>query len=110
MSLRKFKLESYEGVPVLVTGGMGFLGSNLVLALVRLGARVTVVDAQVPGCGANPANLEEVRDRVQIVDCDIQDGDRMKQLIPGQQVIFNLAGEISHISSMTKPLRDLAIN
>src|SRR3990172_4958697 len=56
--------NSYRGAPVLVTGGMGFIGSNLVLALVREGARVTVVDSQVPGCGANPENLDSVRDQV----------------------------------------------
>jgi UDP-glucose 4-epimerase len=110
MSQRKFKLQSYDDIPVLVTGGMGFIGSNLAVALVRRGARVTVVDAQVPGCGGNPANLEEVRDQIHLVRCDLQDADQMRELIPKQRIIFNLAGEISHISSMTNPLRDLAIN
>jgi len=102
--------DSYQDASVLVTGGMGFIGSNLVRALVRLGARVTVVDAQVPGCGAHPANLDGVRDCIRLSTADIQDTDRMGELIPGQQIIFNLAGEISHIRSMTDPLRDLAIN
>ena len=100
----------YEGVRVLVTGGMGFIGSNLVIALVQQGALVTVVDAQVAGCGANPANLEEVQDRIQLSTDDIRDADRMRQLIPGQEVIFNLAGEIRHVKSMTNPLRDMSIN
>ncbi len=104
------KRTSYQNLPVLVTGGMGFIGSNLVLALVRQGAQVTVVDSMVKGCGANPANLEEVRDRIRLATEDIQNADRMRELIPGQEVIFNLAGEISHITSMTNPGRDLAIN
>ncbi len=89
---------------------MGFIGSNLVIALVNAGARVTVVDAQVPGCGSNPANLNEVRDRIRFSCNDIQDVAGMRDLIEGQAVIFNLAGEISHISSMNNPLRDLSIN
>jgi UDP-glucose 4-epimerase len=102
--------NSYKGVPVLVTGGMGFIGSNLVIALVRKGARVTVVDAQIPGCGAEPSNLEEVREQIRLSTEDMENADRMKELIPGQEVIFNLAGEISHITSITNPLRDLSIN
>jgi UDP-glucose 4-epimerase len=101
---------SYQDLPVLVTGGMGFIGSNLVLELVRQGARVTVVDAQVPGCGADPANLEEVRGRIVLSTDDMRDAARMKELIPGQEIVFNLAGEISHIRSMTDPLRDLSLN
>ncbi|OFW22401.1 MAG: hypothetical protein A3H27_08200 [Acidobacteria bacterium RIFCSPLOWO2_02_FULL_59_13] len=100
----------YKGLRVLVTGGMGFIGSNLVLSLVREGAEVTVVDDMVAGCGANPANLEPVRDRIRISTDDIRNADAMRALIPDQQVIFNLAGEISHVNSMTNPLRDLSIN
>lgn len=102
--------NSYQGARVLVTGGMGFIGSNLVIALVREGARVTVVDSQVPGCGANPANLDPVREQVDLCADDMQNVASMRQLIPGQEIIFNLAGEISHINSITNPLRDLAIN
>ena len=102
--------NSYQDARVLITGGMGFIGSNLAIALVRQGARVTVVDSQVPGCGADPANLDPVRDQVQISTHDIGDADAMRPLVPGQEVIFNLAGEISHVNSMTNPLRDLAIN
>src|SRR4051794_41011266 len=110
MTIGNVKPDSYRDLPVLVTGGMGFIGSNLAIALVRQGARVTVVDAQIPGCGADPANLEEVRDKVRIFTHNIDDADKMKELIPGQRIIFNLAGEISHIRSITDPLRDLSIN
>ena len=100
----------YDGRRVLVTGGMGFIGSNLVIALVRAGARVTVADAQVPGCGWHPANLEPVRHQIELSSADLGDAEKMRPLIAGQQAIFNLAGEISHINSMTNPSRDLAIN
>ena len=101
---------SYQGKRVLVTGGMGFIGSNLSIALVEEGAQVTVVDSQVPGCGANPANLAPVRGRLQISTADIRDAREMRRLIPEQEIIFNLAGEISHLNSIRDPQRDLAIN
>jgi UDP-glucose 4-epimerase len=100
----------YRGQPVLVTGGMGFIGSNLVLALADAGAEVTAVDAQVPGCGWHPSNLDAVRDRIRLETVDIQDRDRMRPLVANRRVIFNLAGEVSHINSMVNPQRDLAIN
>ena len=100
----------YRGLPVLVTGGMGFIGSNLVLALVDAGADVAAVDAQVPGCGWHPSNLDAVRDRIRLETVDIQDRDRIRPLVAGRRVIFNLAGELSHINSMANPQRDLAIN
>src|SRR5271154_715756 len=101
--------QPYRDMPVLVTGGMGFIGSNLAIALARQGARVAVVDAQVPGCGADPRNLDEARASIRICTDNLEDGERMQELIAGQRVIFNLAGEISHIRSMTEPTRDLGI-
>jgi UDP-glucose 4-epimerase len=103
-------LSFYKDCPVLVTGGMGFIGSNLVHALVEAGAKVTVVDAQLPGCGWRVENLETVRKRIEFSSSDISDSGSMRPLIAGQRVIFNLAGEISHINSMADPARDLAIN
>ncbi|MBI3934846.1 MAG: NAD-dependent epimerase/dehydratase family protein [Acidobacteria bacterium] len=100
----------YRGRRILVTGGMGFIGSNLAIALVERGARVTVVDAQVPGCGWHPSNLEPVSDRIECCPGDIADSAHMRPLVADQQVIFNLAGEISHINSMNNPARDLGIN
>lgn len=108
--MTKTTRSSYQGTRVLITGGMGFIGSNLAIALAREGAGVTVVDSMVAGCGANPANLEPVRDQVRICTNDIQNAEAMRSLIPEQQIIFNLAGEVSHVNSMTDPLRDLAIN
>lgn len=109
-SIQEKQTGFYKGRRVLVTGGMGFIGSNLVIALVEGGAEVTVVDSQVPGCGANPANLEPVKDRITLSTEDMANVSFMRPLLPGQQIIFNLAGEISHINSMNQPLRDLTIN
>ena len=110
MSANEHPLDSYRDRRVLVTGGMGFLGSNLAIALANAGARVTVVDSQVPGCGANPANLDPVRRQVAVFSNDIGDAAAMRDALAGQEVIFNLAGEISHVNSMTNPLRDLSLN
>jgi UDP-glucose 4-epimerase len=110
MTANAFSFDLYRDVPVLVTGGMGFIGSNLVIALAGAGARVTVVDSQVPGCGANPSNLDPVRRQIEVVSRDIGDAAAMRDVLAGQQVIFNLAGEISHVNSMANPLRDLSLN
>jgi UDP-glucose 4-epimerase len=98
----------YEGKRALVTGGLGFIGSNLVIELVREGAQVTVVDNLMPGCGGNLYNIAPVRDRIRVIDTDI--GEVTRDVIGGSDVIFNLAGEISHIHSMQFPERDLQIN
>lgn len=98
----------YSGRRALVTGGLGFIGSNLALALVEEGAAVTVIDNLTPGCGGNPYNIAPLRDRIRVVDADI--GELSRDVIAGADVIFNLAGEISHIHSMQFPERDLQIN
>jgi UDP-glucose 4-epimerase len=103
-------MQRYRDVPVLVTGGLGFLGSNLAIRLVEEGARVTIVDPSIPGCGANPHNLAPVRDRVSIVAQDIAEPRNFTASIREARAIFNLAGEISHIHSMDFPERDLNIN
>lgn len=93
-----------------VTGGLGFIGSNLALRLVRQGAQVTIVDSSVAGCGANPANIEEIRDRVRVIPLDIGEAAAFGDELANADVIFNLAGEISHINSMQFPERDLQLN
>lgn len=100
----------YTDRRVLVSGGLGFIGSNLALRLAELGADVTIVDASIPGCGANPHNIAPVRDRVRVIDCDIGDAARFEQELARTEVVFNLAGEVSHTHSMQFPERDLAIN
>ena len=100
----------YDGRRVLVTGGMGFIGSHLAEALVGLGAEVTIVDSLVPQYGGNPYNIAAIRDRVQLSVTDIRDRHAMSYLVKGQEVIFNLAGQVSHIDSMEDPETDLEIN
>ena len=99
----------YLGKKVLVTGGLGFIGSNLALALWKAGALVNVVDAEVEGCGANKHNLDEANGQIAVTRADIGDP-ALAELIAAQQVIFNLAGEISHTRSVLSPLRDQELN
>lgn len=98
----------FTGKKAVVTGGLGFIGSNLVLRLVEEGARVTVVDNLLPGCGGNLHNIAPVKDEVKVVEADI--GDMPREVVADCDVIFNLAGEISHIHSMQFPERDLQVN
>ncbi|MBI2688655.1 MAG: NAD-dependent epimerase/dehydratase family protein [Acidobacteria bacterium] len=101
---------SYSGKRVLVTGGLGFIGSNLAVRLARDGAIVTVVDSAVPGCGANEFNLAPVRSQITWINSAIGDLDRHRTAIEGTGIVFNMAGEISHINSMRDPVRDLELN
>ena len=100
----------YKNRRVLVTGGLGFIGSNLTIRLVLEGAYVSVVDAAIPGCGADISNLESVRDAIRIIPHDLADAECFAGDITGAEVIFNLAGEISHSASMIDPERDLQLN
>jgi UDP-glucose 4-epimerase len=102
----------YEDKHVLVTGGLGFIGSNLAIRLLELGAFVTVVDSLIPETGGNAYNVEPVRDdpRLSVRTVDVRDVLAMERLVRKQAVIFNLAGQVSHIDSMQDPFTDLEIN
>jgi UDP-glucose 4-epimerase len=102
--------SAYAGKPVLVTGGLGFIGSNLAIRLVELGAEVTVVDSLVPYLGGNPFNLAPVEDQVRVSTADLRDTAAVDELAEGQDVVFSVAGNVSHVDSMTDPIRDLEIN
>lgn len=102
--------DQYAGKRVLVTGGLGFIGSNLALALWRAGASVTVVDGVIPGCGANERNLDPAAGAIAVIRADVGETEAMAEVLPGQEVIFNLAGEISHPNSILFPERDLDLN
>lgn len=102
--------DKYANKRVMVTGGLGFIGSHLAHRLVELGARVLIVDSLVPGCGGNPYNIEDIKDEVEVSSTDLRDMEGMTPLVKGQDVIFNLAGKISHIDSMRDPFADLEIN
>jgi UDP-glucose 4-epimerase len=101
---------AYNGANVLITGGLGFVGSNLAIRLVELGAQVAIADPLLPGCGGNPYNIEPIRDKVRVLPIDIADASSLRSEIAASDYIFNLAGEISHIHSMQFPERDLQIN
>jgi UDP-glucose 4-epimerase len=95
---------------ILVTGGLGFIGSNLVLRLASMDAHVVVVDSLIPAYGGNTFNLEAVTQRVHVNIADIRDPHCIAYLVQGQDYIFNLAGQVSHLDSMEDPLTDLEIN
>jgi UDP-glucose 4-epimerase len=97
----------WSGRKILVTGGAGFLGSNLCHALAARGAKVTAVDGFLFGGGANQANLEGAN--VTLVQADIRDVD-MRPLCEGAAVIFNLAAQTSHMGGQRDPLADIAVN
>jgi len=102
----------YEGRHTLVTGGLGFIGSNLAMRLLELGASVLVVDSLIPETGANLFNIESVQDhpRLSVRTVDVRDVLAMERLLRGQSIVFNLAGQVSHIDSMQDPFTDLEIN
>ncbi len=102
--------DRFRGARALVTGGMGFIGSNLAIALVELGAEVTIIDAMIPEYGGNPFNVEPIADRTTINYCDIRDVSVMNYLVRGQDYVFHLAGQVDHILSMTNPFPDIDIN
>ena len=101
---------SFQGSRVLVTGGLGFIGSNLAERLVGLGAKVLLVDSLVPEYGGNLFNVVGLEDKVRINISDVRDEHSLRYLIQGQDYLFNLAGQTSHLDSMQDPYTDLEIN
>jgi UDP-glucose 4-epimerase len=102
--------EFYRDRPVMITGGLGFIGSNLAHQLVSLGARVLVVDSLIPAYGGNLFNIHGIEDALRVNIADIRQQSTMNYLVRGHDVIFNLAGQVSHIDSMEEPYTDLEIN
>jgi UDP-glucose 4-epimerase len=102
--------DFYRGRPVMITGGLGFIGSNLAHALVARGADVLIVDSLIPDYGGNRFNIAGIETKVTVDTTDVRDADAMNALVRGRDVIFNLAGQVSHIDSMRDPQTDLDIN
>jgi UDP-glucose 4-epimerase len=100
----------FAGADALITGGLGFIGSALARRLVEIGAKVTLVDSLIPEYGGNPFNVQDIRDRVTVDLTDVRNTPVMSELIKNRQFLFNLAGQTSHIDSMTDPVTDLNIN
>lgn len=101
---------NWANARVLITGGLGFIGSSLARHLLGHGAEVTLVDSLIPEYGGNLHNVHDLRGRVQINISDVRDPHSMKYLVQGQDVVFNLAGQTSHLDSMHDPMTDLEIN
>jgi UDP-glucose 4-epimerase len=102
--------NEFEGAKVLITGGLGFIGSNLARRLAGLGADLTLVDSLIPEYGGNLFNIEGFRDRMHINISDVRDTYSLEPLVRGKDYLFNLAGQTSHLDSMVNPVPDLEIN
>lgn len=102
--------DTFVGKNCLITGGMGFIGSNLAIRLANLGAMVTVLDAMIPDYGGNEFNLSPVKDRVKINFCDIRDESAVNYLVRNQDYVFHLAGQVCHLMSLSNPFPDIEIN
>lgn len=105
MDTKKFKDKR-----VLITGGLGFIGSNLAIRLIDAGAKVTLVDSLIPTYGGNLFNIEPVKHLARVNISDVRDPHSMKYLVAKQDYLFNLAGQTSHMDSMEAPETDLNIN
>ncbi|MEM2293846.1 MAG: SDR family NAD(P)-dependent oxidoreductase [Nitrososphaerota archaeon] len=103
-------LKRMDGVKVLITGGLGFIGSNLAHKLVSLGAEVKIYDALLEGYGANLANIREIKDKVEVIIGDIREYKKLKEVIKDSDVVFHCAAQVSRIDSMSNPWLDININ
>lgn len=102
--------DGYNGKKILITGGLGMIGSNLAVKLVELGANVSILDAMLPLYGGNFFNIEEIKNNISINIGDIRDTSALNYLVKKKDIIFNLAAQVSYIDSQTDPLLDLDIN
>src|SRR3954464_1434722 len=102
--------DAFRDKHVLITGGLGFIGSTLAQRLVKAGAHVRLVDSLIPEYGGNLFNINGIEDRVAVNISDVRDPHSMAYLVQGQDYLFNLAGQTSHMDSMRDPYTDLDIN
>lgn len=102
--------EQFKGKTALITGGMGFIGSNLAIKLAELGAKVTVLDAMIPDYGGNEFNLADKSEKIRINFCDIRDPSAVDWLVRGQDYVFHLAGQVCHLMSLSNPFPDIEMN
>lgn len=102
--------NNFTSKKVLITGGLGFVGSNLSIKLAELGADVLIVDNMLPRQGGNVFNIEPVKDKVKVNISDIRNPTSMNHLVKGMDYIFHIAGQVNHVDSVKDPLNDLSIN
>lgn len=100
----------FNNKEILVTGGLGFIGSNLCIELVKQGAHVTIIDNILPRQGGNIFNIRDIAEKVTVNISDVRNQLSMNQLVKGKDYIFHLAGQVNHVDSMKNPLQDLEIN
>jgi len=103
-------MQKFTSKKVLITGGLGFVGSNLSIRLAELGAEVLIVDNMLPRQGGNLFNIEPVKDKVKVNISDIRNPTSMNHLVKGMDYIFHIAGQVNHVDSVKDPLNDLSIN
>lgn len=105
-----FADTEFRNKNILITGGIGFIGSALARRLVSLGAKVTLVDSLIPEYGGNLQNIQDIKDKLQVNISDVRDPYSMRYLVRNIDILFNLAGQTSHLDSMHDPFTDLEIN
>ncbi|MBE9532184.1 MAG: NAD-dependent epimerase/dehydratase family protein [Proteobacteria bacterium] len=108
--MKTFCDAQYRDKSVLITGGLGFIGSNLAHRLVECGSRITLVDSLIPEYGGNLFNIKDIEDKVTLNVADVRDHNAIEYLVQDKDFIFNLAGQVSHSDSMSDPMTDLEIN
>jgi UDP-glucose 4-epimerase len=108
--MKEDRLSPMRGKSILITGGLGFIGSNLARRLLSFGCRLTLVDSLIPEYGGNLFNIDGIEDQIRINISDVRDEHSMRYLVQGQDYLFNLAGQTSHMDSMNNPYADLDIN
>ena len=104
------ELENYKGKKVLITGGLGMIGSSIAKRLVELDSIVTIADSKLDGFGANNFNILKIKDKIKVSEADIRDRKLMTSLIENSEIIFNLAGQVSHNDSIIDPFFDTHLN
>ena len=102
--------SKFRNKKILITGGLGFIGSNLAIKLVQLDAQVTILDALVPQFGGNLFNIKPIKNKIKVIIADLREQAKINKAVKEKDYIFNLAGTLSHIDSMTNPFVDLDIN
>jgi UDP-glucose 4-epimerase len=102
--------NAWAGKQVLVTGGLGFIGSNLARRLVELDAKVSILDSSNPLYGGNTFNIEEIKDKIEITIGDVRDKALLEKLVQGKDFIFDFAAQIRHTDSILMPIEDLEVN
>lgn len=102
--------QSFKDARILITGGLGFIGSNLAIQLVNAGARITIIDNLYEHGGANPFNIQPIRNRLKLITEDLEKSEQLDAIVAESDYVFDLAAQVSHVESMRDPMSDLRMN